>query len=778
MLPTRFAAVLLLLAPAGCKKEEKLADLFAGVSDAASGVYAGEAVGEGSATAAVFATNGYGAAVDGGVIELSSDGSLDAATTTPDATGWGSATVSGPGGWTLTAITGGAQAEGHLTVTSATPGTTGFPAWPAADRPDFVAPAGNGLAIASGNEIWWTASDGTSLVRVAEVPGEIRGMEAVQGEADGVADVLAWTEDAVFFLRGRSAGGLFWGGGWETSNGTVTGAVGRDLDGDAAMDLAVLVVDGEASSVSVYGGDGAWDFALSDRLDVPYAAWSLSAEDLDLDGARELTLLTADSLVRRYARFEDGWSTSGSYEYDVALAEGARLHPGVDLTADGIEDLLVAGPDAEGTGWQAWIIDAGANATVFQMFNPDAEGLLPGAASVATGELSGDGVADVLLLTDTTLYAGFWNVLTEAFTLYAYPDVPADAPLAIADVTGDALGDAIVAGSQLTTLQGQRVEDDPDTSADESVAWKVQTPSAKVTDFSLALPPVVRDYDGDGIVDLATAAATASGVELQVYGGTPADADSDEGFRSRGAVVLSTTGTALELAVCDDQLYVLVSESTGTWLHHYRFNSGGAPVSAAAPVAVGGDQLACGPFALGDVAVVSVGGEIGYVDGTSVTSDPGSGEAAYDAASVESGGTRSVVTCPLPGCSVAVADFDGDGAEEVARADGADLSLESAAGTSVVYAPGVVSAADADGDGIMDVVVADVSEVRVYRAAGGRLSVPSATYVWRPSLGPAAWGDLDGDALPDLFLRGWDYDAGDATDWTGTLIYAHATPAP
>lgn len=75
-------------------------------------------------------------------------------------------------------------------------------------------------------------------------------------------------------------------------------------------------------------------------------------------------------------------------------------------------------------------------------------------------------------------------------------------------------------------------------------------------------------------------------------------------------------------------------------------------------------------------------------------------------------------------------------------------------------------------------VVSDVSEVRVYRVLDGLLASPIASYVWRPSLGPAAWGDLDGDAVPDLFLAGYDYDADDATDWTGTLIYAHATSVP
>ncbi len=776
MLPTRVVATLLLLAPLGCKKDEKLADLFAPVSDAPVGVYVSDSVGVDGATVSVYATTAYGAAVGSDPINVTSTGTLGASTVVPDATGWGSATVTdGIGNWAVTAVTGAAQATGHAAIVAANPGATGFPAFGSPVRPSFVASAGMGVAVSDGNEIWWAAPDGSGASRVASVPGQILGMEAAQGEADGVPDLVAWTGNAVLLLRGRSAGGLYWGTGWETTAGDVAGVIARDLDGDESMDVAVLVVDGETSTVSVYTGDGAWNFTLTDRLEVPYAAWSLSAEDLDVDGNRELTLLSADSLVRRYARFEEGWSVSGSYDYDVALAEGARLYPGVDLTADGVEDLVVAGPDATGAGAQAWVIDAGVNATLFQMFNADAEGNLPGSASVATGELSGDAVADLLLLTETYLYVGFWNVLTESFTLYSYPDLPGGNPIATADPTGDDVTDVLVGGSQITVLPGQRVADDPETSVDEEIAWKVQTPDAKVTDFALALPPVLVDQDGDAIVDLVSAASTASGLQLQVYGGAPADSDSAEGFRSRGAVVLSTTGTAADLAVCDEDVYVLVSESTGTWLHHYTFNSGGAPVSAGAPVAVGGELLACGPFTLGDVAVVGVGGEIDYVTGTAVYTAASTGASAYDAAARTVDGVRDVVTCPVPGCSIVAADFDGDGTEEAVSSDGAAIHVETGSAPEV-YAPGVLSAYDADGDGIPDVVVADQSQVRVFRLLDGALTSPVASYVWRPSLGPVAWGDLDGDATPDLFLPAYDFYDDDATDWTGTLIYVRATP--
>lgn len=773
----RLPLLFLLVVGGGCKKDDKLVDLFAEVSAEATGVYVGDAVGVEAAVAPAFLVNRLGAAVGGEGVSVTSDGAVTLSAA--DATGWGTATVTGaPGAYSLVATSSRSQWNGTAWLTAADAPRLGFDARVGAGVPTDLLEAGNGLLEVVGNELWWVGEDAGAPTRVASFPDPVLGLQPAQGDNDGVTDAVAWTRDAVVLLRGRAAGGLYWGAGWETSEGEVRGARATDLDGDGALDLAVLTVADGESTVSVYTGDGSWGFALTDQLELAYEAWSVGAEDLDLDGQDELTLLTVDGLIRRYARFEEGWSLSGSYEYSVEIADEGRLHPSVDLTADGIDDLLVAGLDAGGGGWQAWVIDAGGDAVIFRLFVENADLPLPGSLDIATAEVSGDAVADLVMLTEEDLYVGFWSVDAKSFVIFDYPAIPGGGPVTAADLSGDAIADVVVGASQLSVLRGQRVADDPDTPDDETVAWKVESPDARVTDFLLAVPPVMGDLDGDGVVDLVSAAATSTGLELQVYGGQAADTAA-ETFRSRGTAALSVGGTARDLARCGDDLYVTVQESSATYLHHYGLDASGGPVQRDLPVVVQGHLVACGPLASAEVAVVSASGTVEGITGTaSVVLQSGLGT-VYDAVGVDGtgAGVREVVVCGTPSCSVAAADLDGDGAEDAVTADGASVTVDLPTGVLTREGPGVVSVGDADGDGAPDVSLADGGEVQVFRVVPGGLVPASATFVWRPVAGPASWGDLDGDGLPDLFLTGAESDPDDGVDWSGTLTYTRARGA-
>jgi len=521
-----------------------------------------------------------------------------------------------------------------------------------------------------------------------------------------------------------------------------------------------------------------WGHTLTDRLEVTYEAWSVGAEDLDLDSQDELTLLSVDGLLRRYARFDEGWGLSGSYEYAVEIADDGRLYPSVDLTADGIADLLVAGRDLSGTGWQAWVIDAGGDSVLYRLFVQDADQALPSTLHLATAEVSGDSVSDLVMLADEDLYLGFWSVNAESFVLYNYTAIPGGGPVAAADFSGDAVADVVVGASQLSVLRGQRVADDPGTPDDETVAWKVESPDARVTDFLLDRPPVMADLDGDGVVDIVTVADTSTGLELQVYGGQP-EGSAAETFSGWGTAALSVGGSALDLALCGEDLYVTVQESSAIYLHHYGLDGSGAPVQRDLPAVVQGEHIVCGPLATAEVAVVSASGTVEGVTGSAtVVLDSGLGT-VNDAVGADRTGTglREVVVCGTPSCSLAAADLDGDGREETILADGASVTVDLPSGVLTREGPGVVSVGDADGDGAPDVSLADGGQVQVLRVVDGGLVPASASFVWRPAAGPAFWGDLDGDGLPDLFLSGAESDPDDGVDWTGTLIYSRARGA-
>ncbi len=758
MRSSRYFTLLVLAGCKGCVEVDAPPTDLVAVSADAVGVYVGEAVGAGAANVPVYAVNALGAAVVASDLTVS-DGSV-----TVDGAGWGTVNVTSTS--SVTASAAGVSATGTGWVTTADAPTFEMPGYALGDLvpPDHVAVAGGGVAWVSAGVTWW-ASPSQPAVKVAVFPDEAASVQAIQLDTDGVTDLLVYSARNVVLLRGRDGGGLAFAAGWSTE-GTIVGCDVQDLDGDALVDVQVAVSDGASTRVLWFLADGT-SWTLSDWLTVEYVALGVAGEDYTGDGEIEASLVSEDGLLERYARYDEGWEPASSSDLPLGFTTGTHLYPSTDLDDDGIDEVLVAGPLADGTGWQAEAVTAGASTTMsYQFYSGGTASGLPSAIEIAIGDLTGDGLSDLAMASDLGLSRVAWGAGADpGFVSVSSAGYPTSRGIGIGDLDSDTVADILLGSdSYVLGVLGLRVEDDPDTAMTE--AWGVKPSAFIAYDMAIAGSPVLADLDGDGHADLLSFSQGASGLQLDTWRSYPAIDDSPEGWTLAGSTWLSPAADPVDLAVCSGVGWALYEESGTTHLRGYVLDGSGVAGALSMDITVAGDQLACGPFDddAGSVIAVVDGDQVTLVaaDGTTTSeASPGSLVASAD---TDGDGLRELVGVSGDG-EVLAADFDGDGDEELVS------SFDDAVGLDALRPSfgGALSLQDADGDGLPDVVLSAEGTVWVYRVVDGSLTPPAVFHTNRPVQGPALFADISGDGKPDLLELGSDADP----DWAGKLLYTN-----
>jgi hypothetical protein len=309
------------------------------------------------------------------------------------------------------------------------------------------------------------ASPTVTVLATALQYGDVAPMATADVDRDGYADVLLGTGSGVQVFRG-SASGLLPGGTPVPTPGEVRDLVAAELTGDNHPDLLVAVRSstGNGDLVLLLPGLGDGSFGAAETLDTTSDVFSsVAAGDLDGDGHAEVVVLdrTEVRVLTDYGLLAGG--APGNWDYSALATlstNGWGTHSVAvgDVTSDGLADVVVT-VDANQPNSAVLVLPSTGHGLAAQHLLASFD--IPSAV-VAT-DLDGDGRTDVVVAhggwNELGVYRGAAGGTLGDETLFPIPyasDYPSRA-LAVGDVTGDGRPDVMLAdyNNGLVLLRGR-----------------------------------------------------------------------------------------------------------------------------------------------------------------------------------------------------------------------------------------------------------------------------------------------------------------------------------
>lgn len=301
-----------------------------------------------------------------------------------------------------------------------------------------------------GNRQAFAAGDGPAAVAAADFNLDGRPDLAVADEGSDAASVLLDTTVAGATTPSFAAGPSF-----ATGDGP-SAVAAADFNGDGKPDLAVadrgaddvaVLLDSTAPGASSPSFSSAHDFSSGE------APTSVVAIDVNLDGRPDLIVANHDEdTVAVLINTTPPGASTPSFARELTLATGSLPSSvaSTDLNGDGRPDLVVANEGSDTVSVRFNTTAPGATPPSFATPQTFAVGTAP--SSVATADLDGDGIPDLLVAEEAAdSESVLLNTTEPGSTTPAFADPVAfaagAAPTAVttADLNGDGGPDAIAA---------------------------------------------------------------------------------------------------------------------------------------------------------------------------------------------------------------------------------------------------------------------------------------------------------------------------------------------
>ncbi len=540
----------------------------------------------------------------------------------------------------------------------------------------------------------------------------------------------------------------------ESAFGALEPFVHGDFDGNGRLDLVLASGGGASARLAVLRQlfDGTFAPPLLSPLPTSAATKDLASADLDDDGHVDLASMHAGLGSNVDVVLWRGVG-DGTLQPGVSLAPPPGSAPlaaaAGDVTGDGRADLIVAG-----WGPQAFAVLAGPlvagpalPAAVLPLPAP------PLARNTRLGDVDGDGLLDVFVLTGTSS-----PQLVVARALgggaFAAPQVRATGlasaqSLDVADIDGDGDADALVlSGSSGGSAVLAVLLADGGGALGAAATFTLASP----------LPPLgtaeidLGDLDGDGLPELLVTVSDFSAVVLRNLGAGAFDAPQPIEFTGSSSRLVDMDGDgALDLAAVTTGPPLQLLLSSAWWQA-----GDGRGAFALPPKIVGlpeGASVAADLDADGDLDLLAWSPSWAGTSPLGVALNDGAAQFGPVALHDGGGFVRDV----------AVADFDADGRLDVAAAVGAPgLVVFPGLGGGTLGAPVAVPAAwtrevraaDVDGDGLPDLVSATLPNgVSVSLNTGALSFAPPVTTTLPVAVIRLDVGDVDADGWPDVVVQ-------------------------